>query len=301
MVRAARAGSRASPNMTTKNLTDMIAPVIHLNEVRSFEIPWVHRKQGIGFEAHYTVVEMDQWLAKMQDTSAVNPLAPVNVLGNTFANYTFWDGGMTVKYTIQNSHTFDAIIDIVEMIPRRCTNVTPGEAWIDDLAGDNTISNLQAPIQTVDRSFDDIDTRPGATGQKFNMYYRKKYLGRTHLRGGEEYVFTYNIPGFSYNVGKYNQHVDTTNSVGSDRASFFDKTRMLYFFCKGQAAQDLSDTDVTLGAGKLSIVVQRNHSYRCMPTIKTDQYVYVNALPTVISNQGAINRETGGTDSAGQS
>jgi hypothetical protein len=157
--------------------------------------------------------------------------------------------------------------------------------------------NAQAPVQTTDRLPEDVDARPGATGLKFNAYYRKKYVGRKHLRPGAEFVFEYKVPGFSYNVGKYNQHLDTTNTSGTDRALYFEKTKFLYFIGKSQLIQDSVEADTTFGSRKISVVVQKKGSYRCVPSYKRDQHVFINTLPTVFTNEHHINEETGITGS----
>jgi len=288
-----RVGRSRRPTITSKDMLDMLAPTMHINEQRSFENSWTRGKQGLWEEAHMTVAEMDQWITKMQDSSSVNPIAGANILGNTFANYTFWHNGYTVKYTIQNSCTNDIILDMLEMSPRRPTSLTVGNCWRDDLFADDSILNAQAPVQGADRVPEDIDCRPGSTGLKFNAYYRKKYLGRKHLRPGEEFVFEYRVPGFSYNVGKYNQHVDTTNVAGSDRAVYFEKTKFLYFIGKSQLIQDSADADTTFGSGKISVAMQKKGSYRCVPSYKRDQHVFISTLPTTFTTEQHLNEESG--------
>jgi hypothetical protein len=90
-------GLRRRPTVTSKDLLDMVAPNMHVNEQYSFENNWPRGKQGLYESGHMTVAEMDQWITKMQDSSSVNPLGGVNILGSTFANYTFWHNGYTVK------------------------------------------------------------------------------------------------------------------------------------------------------------------------------------------------------------
>lgn len=285
-------GRKHVPRITSQNLIDMYAPEMHINRQSAFEFSWTRGQQGINLQQHLTVAEIDECLTKIQDSSMVNPLGSTSVFA-TSTNYTFWYNGCTLKFTLQNSSTNDVIIDMLEMQPKRPTALTPGDCWGDDMTGDNSVQNLQAPQQVVDRTFIDIDCRPGSTGQKFNMTYRKKYMGRVHLKPGEEYVFNYKIPGFSYNVGRYNQHVDTTNAAGTDRAAFFEKSRLFYFFGKSQLVQDGSDADTSFGSGKVSCVLQKKYSYRCVPAVKTDQHVYINELPGTFTTEYHINEATG--------
>lgn len=287
-----RIGRRRVPRISSKNLIDMYAPNMHINEIDGFEISWTRGQQAVYNNFHLTVPEMDQWITKMQDASSVNPLAGTS-LTSTSTNYTFWHNGTTLKYTVANSSTNDVILDVLRCTPTRCTNLTPVECWQDDLNGDNTVLNLQAPQQVADRGVNDIDTRPGTTGQKFKYIYRKTYLGRRCLKPGEEFVFEYQIPGFSYNVGRYNQHVDTTNAVGTDRAAFFEKSCLMMFIAKSQLIMDSVDADTTFGSGKLSVVLQKRTSYRVVPAVKTDQHVWRNSLSTTFTTEQHVNEQTG--------
>jgi hypothetical protein len=291
-------GSRSKkPRVTSQNIVDMIAPLMTLNsQYQEGECAWGRGAQGLLVSPHVTCTDVNNYIAKMQDSRNGNPMNQVDVT-TTSSDYTFWFQGQSNRYTIMNSSNNDIYLDILMCKPKKPTSLTPEGVWSEDLAADDTVLNAVAPVQTTDRSIYDIGTRPGNTGHKFNLLYRKRYLGRRLLKPGEEFVYTHKIAPFRYNIGAFKQHVDTTNSAGNDQALYFERTEFLMFIGHSQVVSDSVDTDNTYGSGKLSLLNRESVSFRAMPSVKTHQYSYVNLLPTVFTTEQHINEDTEGMQS----
>lgn len=285
--------------MPYKQLVDALFPILR------------QRLEGYGFTAGRLLSNIGQQAVDQQvflDYNAINAwygksLDAQNLATNTFIpgssqmDWTFNYLGGKATYLIANTCSHTMQVEMLQIKSKRYQNIDPISRWDTDLANDNTLANVQAPIQTVDISKNTLNQRPGRGGVRnngFREYYQVLTKKRYILEPGQNVYHTVNFAPFRM-TGKQL----STPITGGTAATQSPKTQYTMIITKCLTLVcDGADADVNVGASACVITLTQTHQYRAGFLTKPYQTYNTSLLPNAASfaTQQEINVETEGLE-----
>lgn len=285
--------------MPYKQLVDAIFPILR------------QRFEGYGFTAGRLLSNIGQQAVDQQvhlDYNAINAwyaksLDAQNVASNTFipgssqVDWTFNYLGGKVTYLIANTCSHTMQVEMLQIKSKRYQNIDPITRWDTDLANDNTLQNVQAPIQTVDISKNTLNQRPGRGGVRnngFREYYQVLTKKRYILEPGQNVYHTVHLAPFRM-TGKQL----STQLTGGIAATQSPKTQYTMIITKCLTLVcDGADADVNVGGSACVITQTQTHQYRAGLLTKPFQTYNQSLLPNAaaFATQQEFNVETEGLE-----
>lgn len=292
-----RVGKRsAATALPYKQLSDMLFPrmaerledrgfLVTGGVIRSF--PGV---QNLDTASYFNLQQLQGWYAKSVDGTNISTLS--TVASTTAFDWVFDYLGGKATYTLTNTGSHVAQVDMWQVQSKRYQNISPLSRWQTDLTEDNTLFNVVAPINSEATSAT-IGYRPGVgVVSGFRDYYKITSKKRYIIEPGATVRHTVVFPAFRI-TGK---QLNTVISAGVV-AAINPKTQVTMCFVQGVGLVcDSADTDVNVGSAIIVTTREQKHMYRACPTHKGYQTYNLSTLPTAFAAEQEINPETEALD-----
>lgn len=248
--------------------------------------------QVVDIEEYFGRPRIEQWIVKSRDAQNIANLTLINQ--TTPLDWVFQYLGGQVTYTMTNtcSHTIE--LEMMTVQSKRYQTIGPRQRWIDDLANDNTLTDVQTPVN-MEATINTLNYRPGkGHASSFRDWYGIIGSKRYTLEPGVTVYHTVKFRPFRLTGKQLNTEVHAGLIP-----SILPKSQFVLFFQKAVGlVMNSTDARVNIGSSASVGTKVERHQYRSFLQYKGFQTYNTTTLDpaTAFTAEQEFNTETEGLE-----